>query len=78
MIDPVPFALNHLGLDTDPERAEDGSYLTSVVDLRITGDNYAYVTIVWTDNGDSEKVAVVRVQDKPRKVVTETIMEAEL
>jgi hypothetical protein len=71
------YVLTDLHIDHDHEREEDGAYLWSVVDLRETGDNYLYFTIVWTDNGDSENVAVVLVEDKPRKVVTEVIMRTE-
>lgn len=84
MFDPVEIALNELGIDPDHDRQEDGAYLTSMIDLRITGDDYVYVTVVWTDNGDSEKVAVVRVVEPandPFGIIpaqAEIVSEAEL
>lgn len=63
MPEPTPeqLAVRHLNLNGDHTRPDDDSYITSMIDLRPTGANYAYVTVVYTDNGDSEKVAVVRV-----------------
>ena len=57
MNDPADYALRYLNVDT----SEPDEYLTSVIDLRELTDyaNYAYVTVVRTDDGDSERVTVV-------------------
>lgn len=68
LIPPMPrertveeIALDHLNINGDHTRPDDDLYMTSVIDLRPTGANYVYVTVAYTDNGDSEKVAVVQV-----------------
>lgn len=57
MNNPADYALRYLNVDT----SEPDEYLTSVIDLRELTDyaNYAYVTVVRTDDGDSERVTVV-------------------
>lgn len=75
---PEEWALEALGINPDHEREDEGSYLTSIIDLRETGANYVYVTVCYTDNGDSEKVAVLRLTYyNPDYPVIETILEGE-
>lgn len=76
---PVEWALEALGINPDHEREDEGAYLTSVIDLRPTGANYVYVTVCHTDNGDSEKVSVIRLTyAKPHyNPIVETILEGE-
>lgn len=74
--EPIAAALRHI----DTEFMEEDEYRASVIDLRDTGANYAYVTVVYTDNGDTEKVAVVLVtypESVHDSLVCHTILEGE-
>lgn len=75
----IAHALRHL----DTEFDEEDEYRASVIDFTDAGFNYVYVTVAYTDNGDTEKVAVVEVMypdfdtPQPEHVVTRTLMEME-
>jgi hypothetical protein len=80
MTDHIAHALRHL----DTEYIEEDEYKASVIDMQEAGFNYVYVTVVYTDNGDTEKIVVVQVTypdefDRPTlgPVITTTLMEME-
>lgn len=76
---PEEYALRYLDVDIE----EKDEYLTSTIDLRELTDyaNYAYVTVVRTDDGDSERVTVVCVSyvesdvPAPEHVICRTVSD---
>lgn len=73
-MNPIEQATVHLGINPDANRVEEGWCVSSMIDLRDTDTQDAYVTLLWTDMDLIEHVSVVHVKGDTSKTITNVVL----